>query len=436
MQIKFAFALIFSLLLTACADGTSPDGVNGDQQPVDNTYINTGEVYTPVDAYDYVNYLRQTAGLTTVDKNLLLQDSANNHANYLMSNNITGHDETSGLAGFTGEQPADRANYAGYLSRSVGEGIATQSSYQAAIDGLFSAIYHRFTLLDFAYDEIGISFIESGSSATNGILVHNMGNSLKNDLCSGNSFTGAGTYYYDVCANSSFRIEATQFDNADLTNENQNPLLTVWPPANSVDIPPVFFDETPDPLPDYSVSGYPVSLQFNPASVSSVVINSIYLYQDASNNVITETRMLDQNSDPNARFSKLEFAMFPLQRLDWNTKYRVNIEYVVNGGSPVTKQWTFTTRKPADNILKISSGTSSFSIPANVATAVYIPPAGPTDRITSLSYSYPQNVTFTSEFIDANTLLISVSGSPGQQVTIKLTSGDTTATRNLVATIQ
>ena len=453
MRIKGFFVFLFFLLLTACNVNTSGVTSTDSTQPAtsSSTPINVdpGVVYTPDNAFDYVNHLRQIAGLTVLNWNNQLATAANNHAYYLTINPFSGHSETLGLNGFTGASVFDRVNAAGYLSRAVGEGLATQTNYQAAIDDLFSAIYHRFTLLDFAFNEIGISTFDMIGNSNQGVIVHDMGNSLRNDLCKGSSFSNIGLYYPNECADPNFRIEATQYDNANKTNEAKNPELVVWPPAGSVDIPPAFFGESPNPLKDYypngyKVSGYPVSLQFNPAYVNTVNIKSINLYRDDTGEIISDTLKMSSNTntlqngvtDPNQEFTDLEFALFPLQRLDWNTKYRVDIEYAIDGGSLVTKQWTFTTRKLLQNIITLPSGTDTFSIPANTKTAVYIPPLDYNDTIASYAYKNPQNVVVNSSFIDSDTLLISVSGNPGQQVTMQFTSNGVSGIRNIIATIE
>jgi len=38
-------------------------------------------------------------------------------------------------------------------------------------------------------------------------------------------------------------------------------------------------------------------------------------------------RLLSKQNDPNGRFSRFEFALFPLERLAYDTKYRAQISY-------------------------------------------------------------------------------------------------------------
>ncbi len=417
-----ALALLSSLIVTGCSnDNNAPINT----VPPDTEIPDPSDpVYVPTDAYDYVNLLRQSAGLSLLSANEQLESAADNHARYLLTNNAQGHIQTLGLDGFSGITPADRANSAGYLSRDVAEGIAEQDSIQSAIDGLFSAIYHRLTLLNFEYDEIGISYVPSLSSSTttsNGVLVHNMANSFKNNLCGGQSFTGNGNYYTSTCLENSFRINAEIYDNVAATNQQKNPTIITWPASNGIDISPVFFEETPDPLPDYGVSGYPVSVQFNPSQVQTVTLNSFMLF-DNSGAEISPTRLLGTHSNinPGDLLSPLEFALFPLERLDWNSTYRAEVNYTINGESAASKSWQFTTRKLAYPLVKVAAETTRLNIKNTISTAFYFVPNSPFDTIQSVATRFPEGMIVAFEFIDANTLLFSISGTSQQQVNLTL----------------
>lgn len=204
----------------------------------------------------HLNKLRILTGMTAFSENILLNQSAFNHSYYHILNDTMGHGEVENTPGFTGASPTDRANFVGYLS-TVGENIsAGNSDVINSIDLLFSAIYHRFGFLDFAYDEIGLGTSSSATYAYENSYVYNMGNNDINQLCAGESFTGVGSYYWGVCADVNFRIELNTYESALDFNKIANPALVVWPFENQSDSLPVFFEESPDPLPDCSVSGY------------------------------------------------------------------------------------------------------------------------------------------------------------------------------------
>jgi len=395
--------------------------------PQTNAPINSGST-----VYDYLNQLRESAGLIPLKENNLLAQASNNHANYLISNDSFGHDESIQLTGFTGVSAADRVNSTNYFSRTVGEGISTGKTDNHAIDNLFSAIYHRFTLMSPVYNEIGIA----SSQEVNGnslILVHNMANSGLNQLCQQAPFSGFGTFYENVCKNE-VSLEAAAYDQALTSTRIGNDSIIVWPPVNGKDIPPAFFEETPDPLSDYGVSGYPVSIVFNGHDTDEFLLENIYLYNDNTNQLVTDTRLLNQDTDPNQSFSTNQHALFPLQRLDWNTRYRVEISYRVNN-TLSSKTWTFQTREPATKTIKLAEDQSSFSLEIGVKTALYIPPQNPFDTLSAIKVSSPQNVNVALDFFDQNTLLIYATGTSNATINITLDDGIDAIPRVLTAEI-
>ncbi|WP_353570191.1 CAP domain-containing protein, partial [Candidatus Albibeggiatoa sp. nov. BB20] len=153
-------------------------------------------------AYLYINQLRQQTDMTELAQNSLLQQSAANHAEFLILNNASGHFETEGLSGFTGVSVGDRVIQAGYLSRTVSENISGgDQNYKGSIDGLMSAIYHRFGFLDFSITAVGVgisrvSLLEAGNAS----YVYNMGNEGFHQLCQGEPDTTA-RFFYTPCPN-------------------------------------------------------------------------------------------------------------------------------------------------------------------------------------------------------------------------------------------
>ena len=228
--------LTLSLLLSLLGCISEPESTNETENtPSDNIE----QTETPdnsnneVDIYDYVNQLRTSAGMIPLAKNQELEEAAQNHAVYVTANNMIGHNQLSTLINFTGKTPADRANYTGYSSRFIGEGVATEQSKTAAIDGLFSAIYHRFTLLSTEHNLIGIGFDLFDENEKHGALVHNMGNSQLNALCNNTSFSGTGTVYINQCLNRELKIPVNAFENAIADVKTQNPEVILWPPENA-----------------------------------------------------------------------------------------------------------------------------------------------------------------------------------------------------------
>ena len=140
-------------------------------------------------------------------------------------------------------------------------------------------------------------------------------------------------YYLELC-NSDFKVSSPFSKHLDARQYNKNPEFVVWPPVNAKDVTPVFYDETPDPLPDLDVSGYPLSLQFNPGKVKAAKVSAFTLEKKNKNGSwmrIKAVRELNHKSDPEKSFTKLQFAWFPLQRLDWNSTYRASVSVDIDG---------------------------------------------------------------------------------------------------------
>jgi len=206
---------------------------------------------------DYLNSLRTKTGLPPFSSQANLKAASQNHSAYMQTNNISGHGEESAKSGYTGTSPYDRAVYAGYFSSTIGENVSygMNATYMSSIDGLFSAIYHRFGFLGLTYDEIGI-----GVSNDTQFYTYDFGNHRLNQLCQNPSYTGSDIAYYNVCADTTKKIKGSDFSSASDSIQDASPALIVWPAANSTDVPPVFYEESPDPLPGHSVTGYPVSV--------------------------------------------------------------------------------------------------------------------------------------------------------------------------------
>ena len=376
--------------------------------------------------YAYLNQLRLRAGMTELFTNPQLELSAFNHANFLADNYLTGHYEINSLPGFTGIEPKDRTKAAGYRSLAVSENVSSgDTRSRDSIDGLMGAIYHRFGFLDLVIDEIGIGIAKVSLSDPNShtAYVYNMGNSGLNALCEGPAFSGYGHYYTRVCE-PDIQINADDFENVQTLARGYNPNIVQWPADGDNDVPPAFFEESPDPLPDYSVSGYPVSLQFNPLTFSDVNIIAFQLYRETDNSEIQPTRLLNQSTDPNAKMTGLQYALFPLERLEWNTAYRVEATYYSTSSDTQTLTWRFKTRNLGVPLYTLQGSGEVISIPQNSTSfAVYIPPTASYSDMSSINYRYESGMRINTDFIDGNTLRLDMTGNVGQQATFTLSGG-------------
>ncbi|UOP01250.1 CAP domain-containing protein [Kingella potus] len=230
--------------------------------------------FAHTDALGYLNHLRREAGLAPFSLSPLLARSAADHARYLNDYPDDMHDEKhADHPYFRGKEPDQRVAKAGYLYLGVQENLSTGEHeiplgahrlQQQYLDGLMTAIYHRFSLLDPAANEAGIGF---SSRNNRHALVVNQGNRDGDRLCrKGRTRVEEERLYYDdLCANKAvFYSDEIRFD---------LPEYTVYPVGSLAH--PVFSNETPNPLPDREYSGNPVSISFNgTATYSSKCIPS------------------------------------------------------------------------------------------------------------------------------------------------------------------
>ncbi len=374
-------------------------------------------------AFQYLNQLRTQAGMIPFEWNPVLERSSANHARYLSRNRIISHVESSGRIGFTGTYPSDRALREGYNARIVTENHSTgDGDSLASVDGLMGAIYHRFGFLDFTKDEIGIA-LDRADRGYN--VVYNMGNEGLNQFCKTAPTIREGHYYQDFCKRTK-RVAVDLVDKLETRTKEKNPEIVVWPPNGGVDIPVVFYEEIPDPLPNMSVSGYPVSIQFNPTAYSEVKLLSFQLFErDQQEWIEVEPFLTMQKSnDPNQKFSDKEFALFPLNRLDWGKEYYAAVRYQ-HEGQRFEFEWSFTTKKLLYPLFEIAANGESLRMISDKTYYIYIPPKKNQPFIRKLEVESPYSVQVNVDWEDRNTIKINLSGQGCQLSKFQLDGGRT-----------
>ncbi|WP_457598074.1 CAP domain-containing protein [Hydrogenimonas sp.] len=324
----------------------------------------------------YLNGLREAAGLPPFYWSATLGGAAAGHASYLAQNRVDGHGQTPSLPGYTGAGPVDRAVAAGYPSRMVQENLSSgNSGAKDSVDGLFSAIYHRFGFLDPVMDEIGIAYAKEASGRR--IYVYDMGNYRMAGLCSGESFVGAGRYVTGLCADEQKRVGVVKFERVLRMNKERSKKVILWPYEGQEDVPPAFFEESPDPLPGFSVSGYPISILFNDRFFKRVTLEAFRLYETSGKKEIP-VRLMNSRNDPNLLLKKNQFAIFPLERLEYATRYTARADYIADGKRGA-EEWHFTTRRLEMPLLKVGGNEAVFEIEPRKRYALYLQPHGPND---------------------------------------------------------
>ena len=294
--------------------------------------------------YKYFNMMRTQAGMIPLNINDILEKSAKSHSYYIELHEkelkgLSFHHEIEGKKGFSGVKSLDRAISAGYYSRNVGEGISTFCTAKESINSLMTAIYHRFGILSFSKNEVGVGYAQNPSRLDRN-FVHNTGNSKLNELCKGDS-TWIGNYYKEVCKDKTLKVKKAPYEEAKSSIQKRNPEYVIWPSKDSKNNLYYFKDEVPNPIPDKEQTGNPISIEFNPYYFKkAIVMDSFRLYKN--NKEVTNTRILTKQTDPNKKFKSFQYALFPLDVLERNSVYNVEFNYSYNDLSDTIK-WSFTT---------------------------------------------------------------------------------------------
>ena len=301
------------VLLGACGGETNNDGLPGAVQlraQEAAAPMVSGDVAT--DGLTWFNFRRQQAGLSLLLRDPILDAAANAHSNYQLLNQSVTHEQKFGRPGFTGAEAPDRLQAAGFplttASLADGEVIAATSRSDgfAAADGLITAIYHRYLILE-------PRFSEAGSGAA----------------------TRPGAYSW-------LTVNFVALRQGGGLGKGQ---LVVWPPADQRNVRPNFYSdqETPDPVPHHDEVGYPVSVHADFTSVLKVTRFTLRERTQSGNSFSPSlaVRQLDSTSDRDTPPSAA--AIVPLLPLRSGVVYDAEFAGMVDG-QPVQRQWSFRTR--------------------------------------------------------------------------------------------
>jgi len=359
--------------------------------------------YETMEAGSYLNSIRASMNMQNLSENTQLQNAAQAHADYLVLNDESTHDEIEGHNNFTGQRPIHRAFYAGYASAQVSENLSTKNySAKSSVDGLLSAIYHRFGFLSPSIDEIGVGVTQDKSESSKSAFVYLMGNSESNRLCNEGSFRGSGKYIYSVCKDKKHRIKEDVYFDALNYYKKSNPEIILYPYDGQEDVPPAFYEEVPDPLPDYTVSGFPMSIEFNDYFFKKIKVHSFKLYVEGGEE-ITNVRLMDRENDPHKHFTSKQYALFPLERLEYDTAYRVVLEYK-SKQEIETLVWYFHTQKPTETFHIVTKNEEKLRIASGQSHIIYFRPLHGDDIIKNIQFPADVDVVF----LDNNTIKLTL----------------------------
>lgn len=356
-------------------------------------------------ALNYLNSLRQKSGLIKFKSNKKLNKAAKAHASYLVRQQKNGHYEKKGWKGYTGKTPSDRVLKAGYASNAVMENVTENAkNYHHSIDILFAAIYHRFVFLNFDNNEIGI-----GTSSTSkkrrvtSAFVYNIGSTEITKLCKKSYDMENNTYYVqNMCKDNDILIPKYLYEEKQNKVRKKNRDVILYPYPGAKNVLPVFYTENPHPLPGSKVSGYPVTVQFNPLFHKNIKLKKFRLF-DKDGKRIKKVKILTHKSDKNHRLTKLQFALMPLKRLEYGTTYSVQFEGISNG-KRIKKSWRFTTKKPKGTLYQITKKKTTVKAKKGERVTLYFEPSSNRDVLDCISYTDKLNITC----VDQNTLLVTI----------------------------
>ncbi|MGK5080274.1 CAP domain-containing protein [Janthinobacterium sp. HLX7-2] len=305
-------AFLIAALLSACGGGSSNSSSNAAQTTATPAGQLSQEPGAPAlsnniatDGFNWFNYRRSQAGLAPLARNGLIDNAALGHSNYQNSNNTVAHEQVQGKPGFTGVKLGDRLAKAGYVVTSLqGEviaGAANTSGFYLA-EELVTAIYHRFVIFEPLFKEGG-----AGAAVNTG---------------------GYAYFTTDLAGNSSYGPGLTAGQ------------LVTYPFSGQLNVATSFSsnNESPDPVPNQDVVGYPISVHANYGSAISVTAFSVR--QRGAGTDLT-VLLLKYGSD--AHTPKSAAAIIPFAPLAANTTYDVSFIGNVNGAD-ITRNWSFTTR--------------------------------------------------------------------------------------------
>jgi hypothetical protein len=202
-------------------------------------------------------------------------------------------------------------------------------------------------------------------------------------------------------------------------NYKKYPDFITFPVAGMVDVLPVFYSEIPDPLPDYYMSANPISIQFNPKFANTDIKIEDFSIKPIGGEKL-EVISLDETTDPNKRFDNLEFAFFPIKRLDYNTTYKVVITYSL---SSTIKQYDFNfTTRSYPNLITVQNN-NTYTLKKNQIYYIYFETTkdqAMLSRSENALYSAKKSSTLQAniDIIDSMTYKIAINGNSGDFIEI------------------
>jgi uncharacterized protein YkwD len=248
----------------------------------------TGTSANEAKATDEVAIVRGKAKLPAMNCVDAAMQAARNHSSYIGQNGWTlTHQEVMGKPGYTGVQFWDRLSYAGYKGSAAFEVVHSTADAHEAItgqNGWINTLYHRIPFVNYGTLDFGFG------AATGG------GQTSTVDFGSGNSASKTA--------------------------------LTTWPPDGDTGVWTTFHNawESPNPLPNQQVAGYPISVTGGGAL--AVTVHDI---TEGGNPV--DHVMMNAANDPVKFIPQTQVYLIPKAVLKKSTKYTTHVTGTVSGSA-------------------------------------------------------------------------------------------------------
>ena len=278
---------------------------------------------------DYLNYIRKSAGASTLRYNKALGVAAKKHAIYLAKNKEYGHFENPNKPYFYARAPWQRIVKAGFFTKAVVENISFyEKSYISSINKIMATIYHRLAFLDLKVDRIGYSYYK-------GVYVYDMSNSKIANLCK-QKFKRVGEFVENICKNGNV-VPKSKFHLALNKTKKESKAIIIYPFNNQKNLPTTLAKESPSFT--NRLYGLPISVCFNDSYFYNVKLKKLNLY---NNEALVKGRVVTFRNDPNRKIPQNCFIFLPYKRLKRASLYKVVLEAKANN-KKINKIWKFTT---------------------------------------------------------------------------------------------
>jgi hypothetical protein len=271
--------------------------------------------------------VRLGAGAGLLARSAALDTSAQSHANYLTANGFnsadSAHDETSGLADFTGANPFVRMQNAGYnysfATEVIGD-IGSTSSTSDCVGDLLDTVYHAASMLSRVTD-VGFGF---GSGTAAGMCTIDMGSPLNGNAKQIPPSGAVIAYPFDggTVAHGTFHVSS------------ESPRVSTALLPNAAAGTPILVGFRNQDV----VSGGAVTItQFSVATSGGTAVPAV---------IVADPAIVGSNVNADSELNSAFAVLVPVSPLAAGT-YTVTLHATISGGQAlVLSAWSFTVAAP------------------------------------------------------------------------------------------